>query len=62
MPLYEVAILGRHPDGHEELLLKPICVVAPNEATAGTLASTRLPKAELQATASLEVLVRRFQQ
>lgn len=60
MPLYEVAILGRHPDGHEELLLKPVCVVAPNEETAGVLASTRLPKTELQARAHLQVLVRLF--
>lgn len=60
MPLYEVAILGHHQDGHEELLLKPTCVVAPNKETAGVLASTRLPKTELQAQASLEVLVRKF--
>ena len=60
MPLYEVAILGRHPDGHEELLLKPLCVVAPNEETAGVIASTRLSKTELQVTAKLEVLVRKF--
>ena len=60
MPLYEVAILGQHPDGHDELLLKPVTVVAPNDETAGVLASTRLPKTELQAQAKLVVLVRRF--
>ena len=62
MPLFEVAILGHHPDGHEELMLAPKCIVAPNEETAGVLASTKLPKCELIASARLEVLVRRFEQ
>ena len=60
MPLFEVAIIGTAPDGHEELLLKPTPIIAINEETAGVVAATRLPKTELQVTGRLEVLVRPF--
>ena len=61
MPLFEVAVIAVNENGHEDLVMEPIALVAKNKESAGTLALLKNPgKFEGWRKSDLVVLVRPF--